>query len=159
VNKFNAKAKPVQPERPRTKGASPQKATGKMYQSFADLAGLADVTVTEAADQSNVFDMPFADRFKGQDGQKVADAGDKAINEEDPSVTANSNWNEASLIEAINRYFADADRAIGEVKYSRIEAGKGRMRNNRFSRCRALARTGMAWGCGREPAPWLGESS
>jgi hypothetical protein len=32
---------------------------------------------------------------------------------------------------------------------------KGLMRNNRFSRCRALARTGMAWGCGREPAPGL----
>jgi hypothetical protein len=27
-------------------------------------------------------------------------------------------------ISNINRYFADADRAIGEVKYSRIEAGK-----------------------------------
>jgi hypothetical protein len=39
-------------------------------------------------------------------------------------VTTSSNWNEASMVEAINHHFADADKAIGEVKYSRIKAGE-----------------------------------
>jgi hypothetical protein len=39
-------------------------------------------------------------------------------------MTTSSNWNEASMVEEINRYFADADRSIAEVKYSRIKAGK-----------------------------------
>ena len=45
----------------------------------------------------------------------------------------------------------DALLSLGQSE----KTAKGLMRNNRFSRCRALARTGMAWGCGREPAPGL----
>jgi Protein of unknown function (DUF3102) len=85
---------------------------------------------------TNIHDMPFSDRFKP--GGKMyesltdladlinmeADAGDKAINEEDPSVTANSNWNEASLIEAINHSFANVDRLTTDAKQYRIAAGK-----------------------------------
>jgi hypothetical protein len=66
-------------------------------------------------------------------------------------------WSTSSL-----RYAGRA-RATANVilRLVEIQAGrpigynKGLMRNNCFSRCRALARTGMAWGCGREPAPWL----
>jgi hypothetical protein len=60
VNKFNTAQKPIQPEH--AKSEAPQ---GKMYDSPADLAALVNDNVeAPAAESVNIFDMPFADRFK-----------------------------------------------------------------------------------------------
>jgi hypothetical protein len=60
VNKFNTAQKPIQPEH--AKSEAPQ---GKMYDSPADLAALVNDNVeAPAAEPVNIFDMPFADRFK-----------------------------------------------------------------------------------------------
>jgi Protein of unknown function (DUF3102) len=86
-------------------------------------------------ERTNIHDIPFSDRFKGGKMYESltdladlinmeADAGDKTINQEDPSVTTNSNWNEASLIEAINHSFANVDRLTTDAKQYRIAAGK-----------------------------------
>jgi Protein of unknown function (DUF3102) len=68
--------------------------------------------IMQASEAPNIHDIPFGDRFKVT-GADV----------EEP-VQGRSNWSEHQMIHDINLAFRDADKAAGQVKSHRIQAGK-----------------------------------
>jgi hypothetical protein len=125
--KFNTAHKPIPPEHAKSK--APQ---GKMYDSPADLAALVNDNVeAPAAEPVNIFDMPFADRFKVEAVQAEAPAVEAPAVEAPaipslppmaPSLEAEAVEIVSLLNDGVNR-FVEAGRKLLTHKARIDEAG------------------------------------